>query len=107
VTVLWIVLAVIAGFGLGFHRAMLWMDARRPRAPQRGAADLDLLLMLFQAERAKAVELHALTLVAHIDAVIGSLTRVRIGVVEGRSIDVEKELAAIVAADEQIVREAV
>lgn len=104
-TPLWALLALGVGFLVGFVGAACFFLDRRPRAVREATRDLDRLIMLFQRERARAVELDAHTLTAHIDTVIGSLTRVRVAVAEGRSIDVDKELAAIVAADEQIVRE--
>jgi hypothetical protein len=96
------------GFVVGVLVSVWVLGERRPNAKQEKATaqELDRLLMLFQRERAKAVMLggDGSALVAHIDTVIGCLTRVRVAVLEGRKIDVDLELAAILAADEQIVR---
>lgn len=74
----------------------------RLRSSRRAAADVDRLLMQLQQTRAEAISAAAVDVLVPLDAVIASLTRVRMGMAEGRVRDMKLEVAAINAADEQI-----
>jgi hypothetical protein len=78
----WVAVELGAGSLVGFVLAMWFFMDRRQRAARKAVADLDRLIMRFQRERAKAVELGAESLTAHVDTVIDSLTRVRVAVAE-------------------------
>lgn len=94
--------APVIGCLLGAAGALLGMHLWRQRQRRRLLASMDHLLMLLDHERARCVELGADVLVPPLETIIGSVTRVRVGIAEGRLPDGRYEAAAMQAADEQI-----
>lgn len=80
----------------------LWRRRQKQTPAQAMAADIERLVMETAAERARCVELGELAFLPPLEAMIASLTRMRVGLAEGRVRSVKVEVAAIDAAHEQI-----